>query len=85
MTANSSGTPPHAVPTTRADGGVDGVARPPADGNVRMPVVGPAGTPSGRVPMDQSPLGGRPGPAPQPPLTPNSRPLPRNPDEVLPR
>lgn len=76
---DTSTMPPHQA----ADPFGAGVVRPPADGGITHPVTGPTGTPSDRVPCTPGPLGGRPGPVPPPPLTPDSTPLPPNPDDVV--
>ena len=71
------------VPTTNHDGSVSGVSRPPADGGISTPVVGPVGMAAARVPSDQGSFGGRPGRVPPAPLTPNNRPLRPSPDRVV--
>ena len=73
-TQDTSRTRPHPPAHPHVSGRGVGVSRPPADGGISSPLPPPL-RPGGSVPMD---LGGQ----SKPPLTPNSRPLPRNPDDA---
>jgi hypothetical protein len=86
-TVNTHGIAPHPAPVTHSDGGVSGIERPDAMGDISRPAtVAPRGTPSGAAPPAiPHPLGlpaGATVPGPEP-MTPASSPLPSNPERFI--